>query len=219
MLTKTAIDPVIPTQKLRPLEDLACTIVERAARLSARLREPLRVQVAELIRWMDCYYSNLIEGQQTRVRDIEAALKKDFAADLTKRGLQRLSLAHLEVQRWAAAETGSPFTAEFIRELHRRFYAQLPEGMRVATTAKGEKAPLTPGELRYRDVEIGTHVGPPHELVPDLLAHFQRRYESADLSRGIASFFSCARHWSAANFPVEKPRASLAPATAPVVPR
>ena len=183
MLTKTAIEPVIPTQRLRALEDLACTIVERAARLSAKLRDPLRVQVAELTRWMHCYYSNLIEGQQTRVRDIEAALKKDFSAEPKKRDLQQLSLAHLEVQRWAAAQTGSLFGPEFIRELHRRFYAPLPDAMRVATTSKGEKTPLTPGELRDRNVQVGTHVGPPHEIVPALLDHFQWRYESADFSR------------------------------------
>jgi hypothetical protein len=51
--------------------------------------------------------------------------------------------------------------------------------MSVATTSKGGKSPLAPNELRDRDVEVGVHVGPPHELVPDLLAHFQRRYESA----------------------------------------
>src|SRR5690606_1343679 len=116
---------------------------EGSARLSARLREPLRVQVAELTRWMHCYYSNLIEGQQTRIRDIEAALKQDFSAEPKKRDLQQLSLAHLEVQRWAAAQTSSPFAPEFICELHRQFYTQLPEGMRVATTSKGEKTPLT----------------------------------------------------------------------------
>ncbi|MFO1449552.1 MAG: Fic family protein [Opitutaceae bacterium] len=183
MLTKTAIEPVIPTQKLRPLEDLACTIVERAARLSIRLREPLRAQVAELTRWMHCYYSNLIEGQQTRVRDIEAALKRDFSADPKTRDLQQLSLAHLEVQRWAAAQPTSPFAPTFICDLHRHFYTQLPEAMRVATTAKGEKTPLAAGQLRDRDVEVGTHIGPPHELVPGLLSHFQWRYESADFSR------------------------------------
>ena len=183
MLTKTAIEPVVPTQRLQPLEDLACAVLESASRLSARAREPLRTQLAELTRWMHCYYSNLIEGQQTRVRDIEAALKQDFATDPEKRDLQRLSLAHLEVQRWAAVQTDSPHSADFIRDLHRRFYATLPEEMRVATTSKGGKTPLAPGELRDRDVEVGVHAGPPHELVPDLLAHFQWRYESANLSR------------------------------------
>ncbi|HEY8995570.1 MAG TPA: Fic family protein [Lacunisphaera sp.] len=151
--------------------------------MSAKLREPLRVQLAELTRWMHCYYSNLIEGQQTRVRDIEAALKKDFVAEPKKRDLQQLSLAHLKVQRWAAAQAGSPFATDFIRELHRQFYAELPEAMRVVTTSRGEKMPFTSGELRDRDVEVGTHIGPPPELLPGLLSHFQQRYESADLSR------------------------------------
>jgi len=183
MLTKTAIEPIVPAQRLQPLEDLACTVVESAARLSAGLRAPLRAQLAELTRWMHCYYSNLIEGQQTRVRDIEAALKKNFATEPEKRSLQQLSLAHLEVQRWAAAQTVSPYSTDFVRELHRRFYLALPESMRVATTSKGGKTPLAPGELRDRDVEVGSHIGPPHELVPDLLGHFQWRYESAGLSR------------------------------------
>ena len=115
------------------------------------------------------YYSNVIEGQQTRVRDIEPALQKDFAAAPKQRELQQLSLAHLEVQRWAAAQTSSPFAVDFIRELHRRFYAELPETMRRATTANGDKAQLTPGELRDHDVKVGTHIGPPHEIVPALL--------------------------------------------------
>lgn len=183
MITKTAIEPVFPTQRLKPLEDLACSVLESAAHLSAKVREPLRTQLVELTRWMHCYYSNLIEGQQTRVRDIEAALNRDFAGEPAKRNLQRLSLAHLEVQRWAAAQTSSPHSPGFICELHRRFYDALPEEMRVATTASGAKTPLVPGELRDRDVEVGAHVSPPHALVPSLLAHFQWRYESDERSR------------------------------------
>lgn len=132
---------------------------------------------------MHCYYSNLIEGQQTRVRDIEAALHQDFAAEPAKRNLQKLALAHLDVQRWAFAYEGSAFAMDFIRELHQRFYALLPVEMRVATTAKGESTPLEPGELRTRDVEVGTHIGPPPELVPGLLTHFRQRYEDKEMSR------------------------------------
>lgn len=183
MLTKTAIEPILPIQHVQPLEELAHAVSEASARLSAQVREPLRTDLAELTRWMHCYYSNLIEGQQTRVRDIESALRKDFAAEPKKRNLQQLALAHLETQRWSAAHAERPHYVPFIRELHHRFYAALPKEMRVATTSRGETAPLVPGELRNRDVEVGGHIGPPHELVPDLLAHFQSRYESPDLTR------------------------------------
>ena len=64
---------------------------------------------------MHCYYSNLIEGQQTRVPDIEAALRHDFSAEPKKLAdLQKLALAHLECQRWAAGYSASPFAPEFI---------------------------------------------------------------------------------------------------------
>jgi len=182
-LTHTAIEPILPEQHLRGLEDLACSVLEQAARLDQKVRAPLRRELAELTRWMHCYYSNLIEGQQTRVRDIEAALRKDFAAEPEKRNLQKLALAHLAVQKWAVDYEGSPFQRDFICELHWRFYSELPAEMRVATTASGAKSPLDVGALRAMDVEVGTHVGPPHELVPDLLDHFRRRYEAPEISR------------------------------------
>ena len=183
LLTRTAIEPILPEQYLRSLDDLACSVLEQAARLDQKVRPELRKDLAELTRWMHCYYSNLIEGQQTRVRDIEAALQQNFAAEPEKRSLQQLALAHLAVQKWAATSTGSPYQGSFFCELHRLFYSQLPAEMRVATTSSGQKSPLQPGELRTGDVEVGTHVAPPCELVPGLLEHFSLRYESGELSR------------------------------------
>lgn len=35
-------------------------------------------RLADLVREMNCYYSNLIEGHKTAPREIERALKRDF---------------------------------------------------------------------------------------------------------------------------------------------
>jgi len=132
---------------------------------------------------MHCYYSNLIEGHQTHVRDIEAALHQEFEKDPAKRDLQRLALAHLAVQKWAATYEGALFDPSFLCELHARFYAALPESLRIATDKDGKKVPLVPGEFRDRVVIVGSHVSSEPELVQPMLKHFRFRYEAPELSR------------------------------------
>ena len=177
-LTETSLEPLFPERHGPDLEDLACAIIMRAGQLQAKVRPQFRDELCEITRLMDCYYSNLIEGQQTLVPEIEAALRNDFSSEPEKRDLQKLALAHLECQRWAAGYTGSPFVEEFLRELHYRFYSALPPSLCVATTSTGAKAPLVPGVLREGDVRVGAHLAPPHALVPGLLRYFRRRYEA-----------------------------------------
>jgi len=181
-LTETAIEPVFPVQHGPLLDDLACAVIQRSGQLSTKVSPQLREELTEVTRLMHCYYSNLIEGQQTLVPDIEAALHNDFSAEPKKRDLQKLALAHLACQRWAAAYAGSPFSPEFLCELHNRFYSALPPSLCVATTYTGAESPLTPGVLRDRDVRVGAHLAPPHALLPGLLCHFEQRYGRANLS-------------------------------------
>jgi Fic family protein len=178
-LSESALEPAFPERRGSALEDLACAVILRSGQLENKLRPPLREELVAVTRLMHCYYSNLIEGQQTLVPDIEAALRSDFSAEPEKRDLQRLALAHLECQRWAAGYAGSPFAQDFLCELHNRFYSALPESLRVATARSGAKVPLEPGVLRTNVVRVGAHVAPAHELVPGLLGHFRRRYETA----------------------------------------
>jgi Fic family protein len=182
-LTESALEPAFPERSRSTLEDLACEVIESAARLKGNARNPLLEDLAELTRWMHCYYSNLIEGQQTRVPDIEAALRSDFSTEPEKRDLQKLALAHLACQRWAAGFGGSPFAPDFLCELHRLFYSELPPSLRVATTRSGERVPLEPGVPRATEVRVGSHVAPPFEVVPALLQRFRARYEAPGLSR------------------------------------
>jgi Fic family protein len=166
----------------------------RAGQLQAKVRPQFREELCEVTRLMHCYYSNLIEGQQTMVPEIEAALRNDFSAEPEKRDLQKLALAHLECQRWAAGYAGSAFAEEFLRELHRRFYSALPPSLCVATTSTGTKAPLIPGVLREGDVRVGEHRAPPHGLVPGLLKHFRKRYEAAGPSLPLRIVAIAASH-------------------------
>src|SRR5271168_525236 len=141
-MNETSLEPLFPERHGPDLEDLACAIIMRAGQLQAKVRPQFREELCEVTRLMHCYYSNLIEGQQTRVPDIEAALRHDFSAEPKKRDLQKLALAHLECQRWAAGYSASPFAPDFICKLHQHFYSHLPAEMRVATTKSGSKIPF-----------------------------------------------------------------------------
>lgn len=56
------------------LADLATERVGKSGSLAARLSPILRTSVGDLVRSMNCYYSNLIEGQDTHPIDIDQAL-------------------------------------------------------------------------------------------------------------------------------------------------
>src|SRR6202142_1889993 len=113
------------------LTDLALELAQRSAGFRRSLPESLLASLAGLVRSMNCYYSNLIEGHDTHPVDIERALKGDYSKDVRKRDLQREAVAHFAVQQWI--ETGglksAAYTVESMTEIHRRFCEQLPDDL------------------------------------------------------------------------------------------
>ena len=72
----TVVEPLIPEEasKHRPhLNDLAVELASQSSGLRASLPEAIRAPLADLVRSMNCYYSNLIEGHNTHPIDIERA--------------------------------------------------------------------------------------------------------------------------------------------------
>src|SRR5438874_1201169 len=69
------------------LTDLAVELAQKAAGFRRSLPESLLKSLANLVRSMNCYYSNLIEGHYTHPVDIERALKNDYSKDARKRDL------------------------------------------------------------------------------------------------------------------------------------
>jgi len=83
-----------------PLTDLAIDLVQKSARFRGSLPSSLLNSLADLVRSMNCYYSNLIEGHNTHPVDIERALKNDYSKEPHKRNLQLEAKAHIAVQKW-----------------------------------------------------------------------------------------------------------------------
>ena len=70
------------------LTDLAVELVAQSAGFRRSLPSGLVGSLAHLVRSMNCYYSNLIEGHDTHPVDIERALEREYSTDLRRRNLQ-----------------------------------------------------------------------------------------------------------------------------------
>lgn len=162
------------------LHDLALDLTAKSAGFCRSLPPGILASLADLVRAMNCYYSNLIEGHDTHPVDIERALKNDYSQDRKKRDLQIEAKAHIEVQRWidqGGLIGGEAFTTEGIREVHRRFCEALPEDLLwVEEPSTKERVRVVPGELRHRDVRVGDHVAVSPGALPRFLSRFERVY-------------------------------------------
>ena len=83
----THMEPMLPEDRKHRLADLATELVRRSSGFGGRLHPELRAGLGDLVRTMNCYYSNFIEGHNTHPVDIERAMKGDYDHDPKKREL------------------------------------------------------------------------------------------------------------------------------------
>ncbi len=160
------------------LSDLALELAAQSARLRGSLPAYTRHSLADLVRAMNCYYSNLIEGHDTHPVDIERALKNDYSTNTKQRNLQLEAKAHITVQKWIdeGGLKDHATTVDGLREIHRRFCDLLPDELLWAVNPEnGERMEIVPGELRQRDVKVGRHI----PISPGALPRFMQRFEDA----------------------------------------
>ncbi len=173
------------------LTDLALELSQKSAGFRRSLPPSLLTSLADLVRAMNCYYSNLIEGHDTHPIDIERALMNDYSKDARKRDLQYEARAHITVQKWidgGGLSGGRAIRAEGIREIHRRFCELLPEDLLwVEDPATKSRVRVVAGELRTRDVKVGTHVAISPGALPRFLQRFEQVYGSIGKTESIIS--------------------------------
>jgi len=188
--TPQRIEPTRLEEVPEALSDAVAELSAAAATLGAALNPRTAANLADLVRIMNSYYSNLIEGHVTRPRDIKRALEGKLDKDKERRNLQIEAAAHVRVQaeidRMNSEERlPEPASIEFIRWLHRQFYQDAPKELLLIRGAAHEFL-MTPGEWRSQpqhDVEVGRHVPPSSGRVGDFMTYFEQRYRFEGLGK------------------------------------
>lgn len=189
----TRIEPCLLDEVNPQLLDLVAELSRASGVLGSRLHPRSAANLADLVRVMNCYYSNLIEGHNTTPREIERALDNQLDQEEERRNLQLEARAHIRVQRtidrmYAEGQLPEPTSGDFIRWLHGSFYEDAPQDM-LLIKGKDREILMRPGVYRERpeeDVNVGRHQPPSSARVADFMAHFSQRYRSDRLG-GIGS--------------------------------
>lgn len=198
--TVQRIEPARLDDVPEAIADVVAELSSVTAKLGNTLHPQTAASLAQLVRIMNSYYSNLIEGHNTRPRDIERALSGKLDRDNERRNLQREAAAHVRVQEQvdALAATNSlpePAAPEFLRWLHREFYRDAPPEM---LHIGGEKPMvMTAGAWRSglgQEVAVGRHQPPSSDRVPDFMAYFAERYRLAPLGKSARIIAMAAAH-------------------------
>jgi Fic family protein len=182
------------------LDALSRDVFIEAGALSAAIPSDItRQAVAGVVREMNSYYSNLIEGHKTLPRDIERAMNSEFFADEKKRQNQHLAAAHirveLEMERRLRAEPDlNIHSGEFLCWLHAAFYEGLPDELHHSQTRSGESYRVAPGKLRDFNVDVGAHTPPDHRHLQECMARFCSVYGDRKIPATRALTAAAAAH-------------------------
>ncbi|ANQ85466.1 Fic family protein [Azoarcus olearius] len=175
-------EPLLPQSGLGSLRERSRSVIECSLRLGAAAHSDTLASLRELVREMNSYYSNRIEGQSTHPANISRALRHNFSDKPDIARLQRLAVAHIEAERTLEAslerragstlDTPPPLSSAFIQQAHAALYGRLLPDDRVA----GSGLPIEPGAWRAVQVAVGRHEPPPPTALPAFLARFDQVY-------------------------------------------
>jgi len=197
-ITSTALmEPLMPADAQHRLENLAFDLAGKSQGLASTLHGDVIRSVGDLVRSMNCYYSNLIEGHNTHPANIEKALRADYSSNPEIRDLQLEARAHIEVQRLIdeGMAPGPAFSAGFTCWAHKEFCERLPdELLRVANPDSGGMIQIVPGLFRHGDVQVGRHVAVPADALTGFIDRFAEGYASLPSRAGQIISVAAAHH-------------------------
>jgi Fic family protein len=164
-------EPLMPQRRLDELAERSRSIVTQSLALTGKVHPATISSLRSLLREMNSYYSNRIEGQGTHPVDIARALRADYSTTPETARLQRIAVAHIRAEQdLEGPPTTEVLRISFLQRAHQRLYSELrPEDR---TDSSG--VPIGPGEFRTNLVSVGRHLPPD----PDTIAAFGERFDA-----------------------------------------
>lgn len=190
------MEPLIPAMmEMESLLVLASELREKSLKLAAHPMPGLHDHLVKLLRAMNSYYTNKIEGQHTLPADIERALNNQFSNDRDVARRQHIAKAHLVTEKWAEELTSihswrDTFSTKLLCDIHKFLYDQMPDEDRVTDTGE----PVNEGEIRRQNVIVGMHMPPDFNYVRDFLSRWESAFTKlADGDTALVGI-ACAHH-------------------------
>jgi Fic family protein len=190
-------EPLMPGDTaMGPLLERAADLSRAAAQLAVEAGTGGRRELRDLLRRMNSYYTNQIEGEHTRPSDIDRALQNDYSSNLDLARKQRLAVAHIETEQaaekqlaqgsWPDGAALDLYTTKAIQWMHHSLFAPLSDQDRALSDGNL----LTPGLLRQTQVAVGRHEAPLWSAVPAFLSKWGDTY--GRVRRGEAALIAAA---------------------------
>ena len=184
----TSMEPLFPDRADVLLSEKVADLFKQAGMLYGRLPQATGEAIAEVLRYSNCYYSNLIEGHTTQPADIARAMQADYSSEPKKKNLQVEARAHVQVQhameeKLRAEPSLDVFSREFICWIHHEFYKNLPPDYRTIVDPKTQGPHvIEPGCLRTSEVTVGAHLAPASSCLDGFLQRFREVYGNRNIT-------------------------------------
>ena len=166
-------EPLLPERRRLELTERSAEVTKRSLALTAVAHPATLASLAGLLKEMNSYYSNRIEGQSTHPLDIALALRADYSGSAATARLQRVAVAHIQAEKTLEGlDSATALRMDFLCRAHSEFYSRMPEEDRL--THRGAR--IVPGEFRTQRVVVGHHVPPEADCIEGFACRFDEVY-------------------------------------------
>lgn len=185
---------IVPIASSYPpaLEEKLFEIARLDAQLNTTVPATIREAVEDLLRIVNSYYSNKIEGNPTKPSELLDL--NDDTVEQKSKGLLEIK-RHIEVQlklNYERSPADEVTSENFIKKIHKAFYEQCePTELEVPSRDGSVIHKIEPGEYRDTDVIVGNHRPPKVENIHQYMNWFSNAYKIEHL-HGMSKYWAMA---------------------------